>query len=126
MRCTTARKWISEHIDGELDKKKEAALEEHCAACADCQKLMKDFQKISQSSAHLKEISPPESVWLKIQEGLPAGEQKVIKVASGRPRWLSQPRLSYAVSAALILLVVIGICRNPAIGQNRARDPTSL
>jgi len=109
MRCTTAKKWISEHIDNELDGKKEAALEEHCSSCLDCQKLMKDFQKISQSAAHLKEISPPESAWLKIQEKLPAGEQKVIKVASGRAKWLGQPGLSYAVSAALILLVVIGI-----------------
>ncbi len=109
MRCTTAKKWISEHIDAELDRKREAALAEHCAACSDCQKLMKDFQKISQSAAHLKEISPPESAWLKIQEKLPAGEQQVIKIAPDRSRWLSQPRLSYAVSAALVLLVVIGI-----------------
>lgn len=109
MRCTTARKWISVHIDGELNKKKEAALEKHCVACSDCQKLMKDFQKISQSAAHLKEISPPESVWFKIHEKLPVEEQQVIKVAPGRTWWLSRPRLSYAVSAALILLVVIGI-----------------
>ena len=71
MRCTTARKWISEHIDGELDKKKEAGLEKHCAACFDCQQFMKEFQKISQSAARLKDMSPPESVWLKIQEKLP-------------------------------------------------------
>ena len=68
MRCTTARKWISEHIDGELDGKQEAALEEHCATCSDCQKLLMDFQKISQGAVGLKEISPPESAWLKIQD----------------------------------------------------------
>jgi predicted anti-sigma-YlaC factor YlaD len=109
MRCTTARKWISEQIDGELDMKRGAALEEHCAACSDCQKLMKDFQKISQSALQLKEVSPPESTWLKIQEKLPVAEQKVIKVAPGKPRWLSLPGLSYVASAALALLIVVGI-----------------
>ena len=109
MRCTTARKWISEYIDGELDRRKEEVLEEHCAACSDCRKLMKDFQKISRGAAHLEEISPPENAWLKIRERLPGEEQKVIKVAPSRPGWLSQPRFSYAVSAALILFVIIGI-----------------
>ncbi len=109
MRCTTARKWISEHIDGDLDRKKETALEEHCASCSDCQKFMKDFQKIAQNAIHLKEISPPESAWLKIQEKLPTGEQKVIKIAPSGRRWQGRPRLSYVFSAALILLVVIGI-----------------
>jgi predicted anti-sigma-YlaC factor YlaD len=109
MRCITARKWISEHIDGELDKKREAALEEHCSICADCQKLRTDFQKISRSAAHLRDVSPPETAWLKIQEKLPSEEQEVIKVASGRPSWLSQPRLSFVASATLVLLIVVGI-----------------
>lgn len=109
MRCTTARKWISEHIDGELDRKKRAALEKHCSSCAECQKLLKDFHKISQSAAHLKGISPPENAWLKIREKLPAGEQEVIKVASGRPKWLTLPGLNYALSAVLILLVVVAL-----------------
>ena len=109
MKCTTARKWISEHIDGELDRKRAVELEEHCAVCSDCLKLMKDFQKISQSAARLKEVSSPESTWLQIQEKLPVAEQKVIRVAPQRPRWLSQPRLSFAASAALVLLIVVGI-----------------
>jgi len=109
MRCATARRWISDHIDGELDRKREAALEDHCAACPECQKLMKDFQKISQRAAQLKEVSPPDRAWLKIQEKLPVREQKVIKAASHRPGWLSQPRLGFAVTAALALLIVIGV-----------------
>jgi anti-sigma factor RsiW len=109
MRCATARKWISEHIDGELDTKRLRALKEHCGACPDCQKLMKDFQKISRSAAQLKDIAPPESAWLKIQEKLPAGEQKVVKPAPGRPHWLSQPRLSYVLGAALVVFIVIGV-----------------
>jgi predicted anti-sigma-YlaC factor YlaD len=108
MRCTTAQKWISEYIDGELDKRRKAELEKHCAVCSDCQKLMKDFQKISQSATRLKEVSPPESVWLKIQQKLPVAEQKVITVAPKKSSWLRQPRLSFAVSAALVLLMVVG------------------
>jgi hypothetical protein len=118
MRCTTARQWISEHIDEELDTKRKAALDEHCAVCSDCQKLLKDFQKISQSATRLKEVSPPEGVWLKIQEKLPVAEQKVIKVAPKKPSWLSQPRLSFAVSAALVLLIVVGIFVIRPFGRN--------
>jgi len=109
MRCTTAQKWISEYIDDGLGKKRLAALEEHCATCPDCQKLMADFRKIAQSAAELKEISPPERTWVKIQEKLPTGEQKVISVVPPRPGCLSRPKLSYVLSAALILLVVIGV-----------------
>lgn len=109
MRCATVRKWISEHIDGELDMTKEAALMKHCTACPDCQKLMKDFQKISQNATQLKDISPPARAWLNIQEKLLVQEQEVIKVSRGRPGWLSQPRLSYALSAALILMAIIGV-----------------
>jgi anti-sigma factor RsiW len=45
MKCQTARKRISEYIDGELNAAQKVSLEEHCAQCADCQKLMKDHEQ---------------------------------------------------------------------------------
>ena len=109
MRCATARKWISEYIDGLLDETRAATIEEHCASCPECRKLREDFGKISLRAKELKEIAPPESTWLKIREKLEPGEQKVLTLASRRSKWFGLPRLSYAVSAALVLAAVIGI-----------------
>ncbi|MBN1223297.1 MAG: zf-HC2 domain-containing protein [Candidatus Aminicenantes bacterium] len=109
MRCTTARKRISEYIDGGLDEVQSRTLEEHCASCPGCQKLMKDLQTISRRAGDLAGSASPETPWLKIQKKLTTGEQKVLKAAPQKLRWLGLPRLSYAVSAALVLAVVVGI-----------------
>jgi predicted anti-sigma-YlaC factor YlaD len=109
MKCATARKGISEYIDKGMDETQTAAIATHCASCPECRKLMEDFKTISRRARELKEIAPPESAWLKIQEKLAAGEQKVLTLAPPRSRWLGLPRLSYAVSAVLVLLAVIGI-----------------
>lgn len=109
MKCLTARKWISEYIDGELDAAHKATLEEHCAQCADCQKLMKDFQKITSRAKELDPHSPPETIWAKIQEKIPPQEQEVWTLPSQKQSWFRLPRRSYVLSAALLLVVVAGL-----------------
>jgi anti-sigma factor RsiW len=104
MKCLTAKKWISEYIDGELDVAKKAQLDEHCAKCADCQKLMEDFQTISSSTKELDTFSPPESTWGKIQEKMTAEEQEVLTLAPQKQSWFSLPRLSYVLSAVLLVV----------------------
>jgi hypothetical protein len=104
MKCLTAKKWISEFIDGELDAAKKAQLDEHCAHCADCQKLLDDFQTISSSAKELDTFSPPESTWNRIQEKMAAEDQEVLTLAPHRPSWFSLPRLSYVLSAVLLVV----------------------
>lgn len=104
MKCLTAKKWISEYIDGELDVAKKAQLDEHCAKCADCQKLMEDFQTISSSAKELDTFSPPENTWGKIQEKMTAEEQEVLTLAPQKQSWFSLPRLSYVLSAVLLVV----------------------
>jgi len=50
MKCAKAKKFISEYIDGDLDKAKASSLEKHLDACPDCQKLLKDFKQIKQKA----------------------------------------------------------------------------
>jgi anti-sigma factor RsiW len=104
MKCLTAKKWISEYIDGDLDAAKKVKLDEHCAQCADCQKLLEDFQTISSSAKELDTFSPPESTWSKIQEKMAAEEQEVLTLAPQRQTWFSLPRLSYVLSAVLLVV----------------------
>lgn len=108
MKCLTAKKWISEYIDGNLDADKKANLDEHCARCVDCRKLLADFQTISSSAKDLDSFFPPEGTWDKIQEKMASDEQKVLTLAPQRPSWFSLPRLSYVLSA-LLLVVFLGL-----------------
>jgi len=104
MKCLTAKKWISEYIDGDLDAAKKAKLDQHCAQCADCQKLFVDFQTISSSAIELDTFSPPESTWGKIQEKMTAEEQEVLTLTPQKQSWFSLPRLSYVLSAVLLVI----------------------
>lgn len=106
MKCLTAKKWISEYIDGELDAAKKMKLDEHCAQCADCQKLLEDFQTISTGAKELDTFSPPESTWGKIQEKMTAEEQEVLTLAPQKQSWFSLPKLSYVLSAVLLVVFV--------------------
>lgn len=104
MKCQTAKKWISEYIDGALDAAKKAQLDEHCTQCADCQKLLDDFQTISSSAKELDTFSPPESTWNKIQEKMATEDQEVLRLVPQKQSWFSLPRLSYVLSAVLLVV----------------------
>ncbi len=104
MKCLTAKKWISEYIDGDLDAAKKAKLDEHCAQCADCQKLLEDFRTISTSARELKTFSPPERTWGKIQEKMTSEEQEVLTLEPQKQGWFTLPRLSYVLSALLLVV----------------------
>ena len=104
MRCLTAKKWISEYIDDDLDAAKKAKLDEHCAQCPDCQKLLEDFRTISTSARELKTFSPPEGTWGKIQEKMTSEEQEVFTLEPQKQGWFTLPRLSYVLSALLLVV----------------------
>jgi predicted anti-sigma-YlaC factor YlaD len=104
MKCSTAKKWISEHIDGDLDAAKKEKLDAHCSKCADCRKLLEDFQTISTSARELDKLSPPERTWGKIQERMTSEEQEVLTLAPQKQSLFGLPRLSYVLSALLIVV----------------------
>jgi hypothetical protein len=113
MRCAKARKLISEYIDDNLEAKQGLLLERHLKTCPDCQELLKDFQGITEKAKELEEISPSPKSWLNIKAKLETEPQEVLTLPSPRKEWLRalfyQPRLKYALSSALVLLLIIGV-----------------
>jgi len=111
MKCSVARKLISEYIDSNLEARKNSYLEQHLDTCPGCQKLLKDFQGIVKEAQDLKESSPSEKIWLKMKERLEAKEQEVHTLKPQKIEWftslLSPPKLKYALSAALLLAVIV-------------------
>ncbi len=46
MRCSKARKLISEYIDRSLQARKNTSVEQHLDICPDCRHLLEDFEAI--------------------------------------------------------------------------------
>ena len=70
MKCSKAKKLISDHMDGELDAKKASSLEEHMEACPECRMLFKDFERIASKARALAKREPSGKVWFRIIERL--------------------------------------------------------
>lgn len=112
MRCSKARKLISDYVDDNLDPKKNSTLERHLEACPDCEMFLKDFQRIVESAKELEKISPSAQAWLKIKARLKAETQTVLTPEIQKRKWFDfliyQPKLKYALASVLLLAVIIG------------------
>ncbi len=78
MRCSKARKLISEYIDGSLQAWKSASVEQHLNVCPGCRHLLEDFEEIVEDAKKLEELAPSDQTWLKIKAGLKPEEQRVL------------------------------------------------
>lgn len=107
MKCAKAKKFISEYIDCDLDAGKASSLEKHMDACPDCRGMLKDFQQIKQKAKGLAKAKPSGQTWFRIQARLK--EKMQAPIPEPRVRFLYFPaRLRYAVSTAMVLLIVVG------------------
>jgi hypothetical protein len=107
MKCAKAIKLISEYIDGDLDEGKASFLDKHMDTCQDCRELLKDFQQIKQTAKGLSKREPSGQTWFRIQARIKEKTQG--PVPEPRVRFLLFPaRLRYAVSASLLIFVVVG------------------
>ena len=111
MRCSKARRLISDYIDHGLKMKRSSALEHHLQGCSDCRKLLEDFKGIVEGAQDLERFSPSTETWFKIKAGLkPATPgvpaHKTLK-SERLPGLFSPPRLKYALAGSFILLVLI-------------------
>ena len=108
MRCTRARRWISDYIDGHLDVKKEAALRQHLESCPECQKVLEDLKNITERAHDLEEVSPSDQTWLGIKSRI----EERTETAPEKRKWFDflkvQPKWKHALSAALFLAIISG------------------
>lgn len=112
MRCSKARKFISEYIDNSLDAKQRLLLEHHLEGCPDCQQLLKDFQGITEKAKDLEKLTPSPRSWNEIKAKIETEPQEDMTFRSQRREGFKsifyQPQLKYALVSVLALAVIIG------------------
>lgn len=132
MRCSKAKRLISDYIDNGLKRRHSARLEKHLYTCSACRKILEDFREIAKSARGLEEHIPPRQTWLKIRERLTPEEQRVLTLHPQKRMWFGYlffpPKLKYALSAALLLVfvasaVTIGLKYSGGIGILGKKDP---
>ncbi|UCE21268.1 MAG: zf-HC2 domain-containing protein [Candidatus Aminicenantes bacterium] len=132
MRCSKAKRLISDYIDNGLKKRQRIRLEKHLHACSDCRKVLEDFREIAKSVKGLEELTPSQKTWLRIRERLKPEEQRVLTLHPQKRPWFGYlffpPKLKYALSAALLLVfvvsaVTIGLKYNAWTGILGKKDP---
>jgi len=103
---------ISDYIDDNLDVKDKSTLEQHLEDCPDCQLLLKEFKGILEEAQELEGYDPSHLGWLKVKAKLETETKTVKTPAFERRKWFDfsfgQPTLKHALSAALILAIVVG------------------
>jgi tetratricopeptide (TPR) repeat protein len=113
MRCSKARKLISEYIDGSLQERKSASVEQHLGVCPDCKHFLEDLKMIVEDAKKLEEHLPSDQTWLKIKSRLKPEEQRVLAFKpQKRARFsliFSPPKLKYVLSSAVILAFIVGV-----------------
>lgn len=112
MRCSAARKLISDYINGSLQARQSVRLEQHLDVCQDCKHLLKDFKTIAEGAKELEELAPSEQTWLKIKARLKPEEQRVLTFQPHkRARFhllFYPPKLKYALISVLLLAFIVG------------------
>jgi hypothetical protein len=110
MRCSKAKRLISDYIDNSLKRWQSARLEKHLHTCSACRKILEDFREIAKTARGLEEITPSQQTWLKIRRRLTPEEQRVLTLHPQKRTWFGYlffpPQLKYALSAALLLVFV--------------------
>lgn len=113
MKCSKARKLINEYIDNNLSHQQNVSLKKHLDGCQKCQKILEDFQKITDSVKELEDLSPSDQAWFKIQARVKAEKQTARTTVPGfgenLKSFFSPPRLRYVFSAAFLVLLVVAI-----------------
>ena len=121
MRCSYAKKLISEYIDGDLDPGREARLDDHLSQCPDCRKVLKDLRTIVSDAQELEELSPPDKTWQKIESRMEAKRPLVTFPASPVRKWYALPSFRFALAAAAMVLLIVGALTIGPFSPNRAQ-----
>ncbi len=111
MRCSAAKQKISDYMDSELNSTEKQLLEKHLDGCMQCQKLHEDFKKIKAGAKGLAELSPSGQTWFEIASGIKEKQNEGFRPTRVRQKRFdfSLNSLGWVVSAALLLVIVVGV-----------------
>jgi hypothetical protein len=121
MRCGTARKQLSDALDGALPSGRRPRLEAHLRSCAVCRSYRDGLDRI-QAEARLPEDRPPE-FWASFEKDLDAKlETARASGASAAVPFPARRRLAWAAGALLVLagIALWSVLRRPPEGAIEA------
>jgi hypothetical protein len=70
MKCSQARKHISDYIDGLLDRSAADRIEAHLNSCRSCADVYAGMRSLVEEARNLDSVQPSEGVWLSIRKEL--------------------------------------------------------
>jgi anti-sigma factor RsiW len=118
MRCYKARKWLYAYLDGELDGRRRAALEDHLGRCSSC---AAELARSKEQWAQLADVGPapsiPPDLWGHVNQALDEAE---------RLPWYRRHREQLLRAACVTVSVALGFAggallswRGPSVDNAR-------
>ena len=108
MKCEKIEKWISDHLDGNLQEKKKRTLESHLKRCPSCRAYARNLEKIQEEARILasREVSSSyrQEFAARLKAKISALPPEKRKAAPLAWRW----KWAWA-GAAIILVIAVGI-----------------
>jgi hypothetical protein len=109
MNCERYSEWLSEAVDGTLDRDKQAELDAHCRGCAECRELLSDLMEIRAAAATLDRLTPSPDMWKAIAEKIDPANAALplrrVTPAKASPIWQVSSWMQLAAAAALVTML---------------------
>lgn len=113
MRCRTARRRVSDSLDGTLGARKSHGFERHLRRCAACCELREDFRTIIHDVRSLETPGPADRVWNNILARMDAAKTPPVRRAREKEKKrlpafsFFTPRFRFALATAAALVIVV-------------------
>jgi hypothetical protein len=103
MNCDQVQEQLSEYIDGRIDSKARAEVEEHLSSCVDCTELAASLTSTAQMVAAEPQVEPPMGFTTRVM----AHVQDEASKPSLWQRWSAWSRLNIPMQAAAVILIAV-------------------
>ena len=108
---------INEYVEGTLDPRARAGVEQHLASCVPCRQTVEDLREIVRATATLEPRVPPERVWSRLERAITLEREHEAPATRSRAALDTRPERSRAIgqlkwlaaAAALVLATVFGL-----------------
>ena len=98
---------LSDFLDGELDARERAAVEEHLAGCAECRAVLSDLRTIVDHATRLPVSRPESDLWSGVESRLESPAPTVLLFPRKQPRTFAFT-LPQIAAAGIALTVISG------------------
>ena len=109
MECDKIREIIlTDHADGRVSADVRASVERHTAGCPGCRELLNSVRMNDKLLNDLPSVRPPQFVWDNILSTIEQRPESLLeKVSAALKGWAFAPRRTFAVSMALVTVIIV-------------------